>query len=187
MAGKQCACCGRFFPPEPRAGGHQKVCALGSCRREWQRRKYRGWIKGHPAHAASRRGKIRAWAAASTYWRRYRVRNAKYRERERRRMAAKRRTAAHVAKQDATDAFAIEKLLAARSCDEKTVAKQTAVAGISVEKQRMDTPIRLETVAKQTAVARRLDLVVEYLILRDGVANKLPSTWTGPARDNVSA
>jgi len=100
-------------------------------------------------------------------------------------MVANRRAAARVAKQDAIAAMGIEKLLAARSPGAKTVAKQTAVAGISVEKPPMDVSGGPETVAKQTAVARRVDLIVDYLILRDGVAKQGSWTEVGPTGDNV--
>jgi hypothetical protein len=148
MVRKRCLCCGRWYRPDARAARVQKSCALLACRAQRRLRKQRSWLKRHPGYGASRRPKIRAWAAEYVdYWRQYRADNAEYRERERRRMRLKRRGMSRV-------------------------AKQTEIGQILVEKLRMVKAGRPETVAKQTAIDRRVDDLVEVLIWKEAVAKQ---------------
>lgn len=147
---KICRYCGRKFRPDPRAVGNQRCCGREPCRRERRRRKWQSWIKRHPDYrkAADQRNKTKAWSKTyPDYWRQYRAANAEYRERERRRMVAKRRRA-------------------------RRVAKQAGIGKIAVGKLRKIESRGPKTVAKQTGIARRLDGVVQFLLWKEAVAKQ---------------
>jgi len=147
---RTCRYCGRKFQPDPRAIESQQCCGREKCRRERQRRKWHDWNKRNPNYrkAPDVRNKTHAWAKCyPDYWRQYRATNAKYRERERLRMAAKRRKARRVAKQTRRREVAVEKL------------------------RKLESP-GPKTVAKQTGIARRVNGVVQFLLWKEGVAKQ---------------
>jgi len=142
--------CGRSYRPDPRTAVFQKSCRRDRCRRERRRRKSQSWRKRHPDHhkSQSSRNKTVAWAKTyPDYWKCYRAKNGDYRERERRRMNAKRRR-------------------------NRRVAKATAITEIAVERLKMLQPHPGRRVAKRTAITRRMDAVVAYLIWRESVAKR---------------
>lgn len=145
---KRCAYCGRWFQPDPRIGRRQKACPRPECGRARRRQNWRSWSKRRPDFPATRRHKVRAWAkACPDYWAGWRKDHPAYREREKRRMLAKRRRA-------------------------RRVAKQTAMPEIAVGKLRDIQAMGPEAVAKQTASSRQMEEVVEFLLWKEGVANQ---------------
>jgi hypothetical protein len=102
--------------------------------------------KKNPQRDKNRRHKIRAWAMAfQQYWQHYRLTHSAYRERERQRMAHKRRRLKSVAKREEWRRAAVEKLNA--------IAAQT--------------PAR---VAKRDVWDRRVGGLVNFLFWKEGVA-----------------
>jgi hypothetical protein len=150
MAANRCRVCGRYFRPDPRKRGwnKQRTCGRDSCRQEQSRRKYQDWIKRHPGYQASRRLKVRGWAAAyPNYWRQYRRGHRQYTDRDnQRRLASKKRS--------------------------QRSAKQTVRRGILVEKLLAVKGFRAGGSAKQTVIARRVDALVDVLIWREGSAKQ---------------
>ena len=145
---KTCLFCGRSYSPDPRTAAFQKACPRDVCRRERRRRQWQSWQKRHPNYrkSESSKNKTKAWAKTNPdYWRRYRAEHEPYREREKHRMAAKRRKVRRVAKTTARQRISVERLL---------------------ELETMLGP----GVAKPTAIARRVDALVSYLLWREGVA-----------------
>ncbi len=145
---KRCVYCDRRFQPDPRTAKYQKTCPRQGCRRERERQKLRHWRKLHPDRAVKWAPKVRAWAKSyPVYWQQWRADpdHRDYRERERRRMRAKRRKACRV-------------------------ANETGMAKVAVEKLRGIQAERPETVANETTMSRRLDAVVEFLLWKEAVA-----------------
>lgn len=150
MAASRCRYCGRFFRPDPHQGWRQRNCGRAPCRRAHKSRRNRDWWGRHPSYDQSRRLKLRAWAASyPCYWRRYRAKQAAYRERERQRMRRRRAGLRRVAKQAASRQIAVERLLAARGPERKTVAKQAALS-------------------------RRVEGLFGFLLWKEGVAKQGP-------------
>lgn len=148
VASKRCLNCRRRFQPDPRAARQQRACAREPCRRARRRLKLRSWRKRHPGSAAPSPAKVRAWAAAyPDYWRQWRAKHPGYREREKRRLRAKRRRG-------------------------RRVANVTGMAEIAVEKLRGLAAAGPQGVAKETGLSRRVDGVVEFLIWKEGVAKQ---------------
>jgi hypothetical protein len=159
MAAHRCRPCGRFFRPDVRKRGKskQKTCGRTACRRANDRCRRRDWIGRHLGYEASRGLKQRSWAQAyPSYWRRRRLRDAAYRERERERMRLKRRRARRAAKQTVMREILVEKLLAVKQKGRKTVAKQTVMA-------------------------RRVDALVDVLVWKERVAQQRVMARAGPA------
>lgn len=140
MRSQHCRICGRPFLPDPRIGPRQKVCSRARCRRERKRRELRRWRDLHPDRARRYQPKVRAWAKAyPDYWRQYRAGHAGYRERERQRMARKRR-------------------------GRKLVAKETSMRQILIEKVRaMDMVGSPHRVANETPILRRMNAIEDCL------------------------
>lgn len=156
MKTKRCRYCGRAFKPDPRTALFQKCCGRGRCVQARSRQKLRRWRKLYPEHARRWQTKVRAWAKAyPDYWRRYRAKHADYRERERRRMARKRRGQKRVAKVTAIRAILDEKVRAIdRAAGPKTVAKETPILRrVAAIEDCLRSTVAAVCVAKQTPMA----------------------------------
>lgn len=109
---KHCSFCGRLLEPNPRAQV-QKCCGRPECQRVRKRQNLKRWRVLHPEHSTRYEGKERAWAKAfPDYWRSYRAGHLDYREREKRRMALKRRRQKRVANETGWKQVLVEKLRA---------------------------------------------------------------------------
>lgn len=145
---KICRYCGRKFRPDPRTASFQKACSQAKCKKARQRQNHRAWVARHPNHDSDRAQEKRVWSKVyPRYWRRYRARSPAYQDREKRRMAAKRRR-------------------------ERRVANQITRRKIAVEKLRKIESQGAKTVANQITMARRVDEVVQFLFWKEGVANQ---------------
>ena len=101
---RRCRQCRRPFRPKPQTAYKQKTCSRKACQRRRHLQGCRVDHKKRPERDRKRRHKIRAWAMAfQHYWRHYRCTHPAYRERERQRMARKRRRLKNVAKRDVCD------------------------------------------------------------------------------------
>lgn len=144
---RKCRCCRRRFRPRPQTP-KQKTCSRRACQRSRHRKDCVVWREKNPTYDHRWRSKKRGWAKAyPDYWQQYRAAHAEYAARERERMRRKRRGAVHVANQDAWRTIAVEKLAA--------IAAKTP-----------------ETVANQDVCDRRVGDMLDFLIWKEGVANR---------------
>ena len=157
---RRCRQCKRRFRPRPQTTYKQKSCSRSACQRRRHLQGCRVDHKKRPERDRKRRPKIRAWAMAfERYWRQYRAGHPVYRERERRRMAAKRRRLGRVAKRDERRQIAVDKLNA--------IAAQ-----------------RPACVAKPDECDRRVGGLVNFLFWKEGVAKPDESLAMSPAPHN---
>jgi len=146
MSEKRCAYCARHYEPYARAVGRQKHCGLSECRRRHKRARDRAWRSKDAEWCQARQVKIREWARERQYWQRWRSKHPEYRRREALRM--RRRRAEAVAKQEVLLSDPVGYL--------KRIRSESHTPGV----------------AKQDLLARRLDEVLEYLIVRERVAKQ---------------
>jgi len=144
---RRCRCCRRLFPSHPHTP-KQRTCSRRPCQKSRHQKDCVAWRKKNPVYDHRWRSKKRGWAKAyPDYWRHYRAAHPGYAAQERERMRRKRRRARRVANQDAWRTIAVEKLAA-------IAAKAT------------------ETVANQDVCDRRVDDMLDFLIWKEGVANR---------------
>ena len=146
MSEKRCPYCARQYEPYGRAVERQKHCGLSECRRKHKRTRDRAWRRKDAEWRKARQMKVRDWARERQYWQCWRSKHPEYRSREALRMRRKR---------------------------EKAVAKQEVLLSDPVgylKRIRYGPP--MPGVAKQDLLARRLDEVLEYLIVRERVAKQ---------------
>lgn len=156
---KRCRCCRRSFRPH-RHTPKQKTCSRPACQRSRHRKDCVVWRKKNPTYDHRWRSKKRGWAKAyPDYWRHYRQAHPDYAARERERMRRKRQAARRVANRDACRKMAVEKL-----------------AAIAVR-----TP---GNVANRDAYDRRVDGVLDFLLWKEGVANRDASLTGAVLADN---
>lgn len=146
MSEKLCLYCGRQYEPYARAVERQKHCGLSECRRKHKRARDRAWRSQDAEWCEARQVKVRDWARERQYWQRWRSKHPEYRRREALRMRRKRAEA--VAKQDVLLSDPVGYL--------KRIRYGRPMPGV----------------AKQDLLARRLDEVLEYLIVRERVAKQ---------------
>ena len=153
---RRCVHCKRHFQSDPRSARFQRFCSERACRRARQRRKLMRWRALHPNHAQRYAPKARAWAKAyPDYWRRYRAEHSDYRERERRRMAAKRRRQKRAP---------LRGTVPCRPLSEWDVANETAMRRVVVEKLRaLDALEKPGSVANETPILRRVLAIEDCL------------------------
>lgn len=156
MAIPLCRYCDRPFRPDPRIGEAQKVCGRSACQRARKRAKLRRWRTLHPDHAQSTSAKQQAWAKAyPDYWRQYRRSHPDYYERD----LARRRKAYRSA---------------------RSSAKETLIKDISRRKlEALETLQTPDVSAKETPIARRMELVVDYLVWKARSAKESPMEVAG--------
>ncbi len=146
MSEKRCPYCGGQYEPYARAVERQKHCGLSACRRKHRRARDRAWRRKDAEWRGARQVKVRDWAGERQYWQGWRSKHPEYRGREALRMRRKR--------QDA-------------------VAKQEVLLGDPLGYlERIRYGRQMPGVAKQDVLARRLDEVLEYLIVRERVAKQ---------------
>lgn len=146
MSEKLCLYCGRQYEPYARAVERQKHCGLSQCRRKHKRARDRAWRSQDAEWREARQVKVRQWARERQYWQHWRAKHPEYRRREALRMRRKRAEA--VAKQDVLLSDPVGYL--------KRIRYGRPMPGV----------------AKQDLLARRLDEVLEYLIVRERVAKQ---------------
>ena len=153
---KRCRVCGELFIPHPQTAKIQKTCLKESCRKAWQLRKYRRWIKQNQDYPKKRRNKINAWAKAyPNYWQDYRNNNPDYVLKDNKRRARTLRRSRRSAKQTAWQESALDKLrtiqaLMPAGCSAKQTAWDPRVDGLlDFLLSRGTTPLS----AKQTVLA----------------------------------
>ena len=146
MSEKRCPYCAQHYEPYARAVERQKHCGLSECRRKHKRARDRAWRSKDAEWCQARQVKVRDWARERGYWQRWRSKHPEYRSREALRMRRKREQA--VAKQE--------------------VLRSDPVGYLKRIRYGRQTP----GVAKQDVLARRLDEVLEYLIVRERVAKQ---------------
>ena len=146
MSEKRCPYCARHYEPYARAVERQKHCGLSECRRKHKRARDRAWRRKDAEWREARQVKVREWARERQYWQRWRSKHPEYRSRESLRM--KRKRAEAVAKQE--------------------VLRSDPVGYL----KRIRYGRQMPGVAKQDVLARRLDEVLEYLIVRERVAKQ---------------
>ena len=146
MSEKRCPYCRRQYEPYARAVERQKHCGLSECRRKHKRARDRAWRSNDAEWRQARQVKVGDWARARRYWQCWRAKHPEYRSREALRMRRKRG---------------------------KAVAKQEVLLSDPVGYlKRIRYGPKLPGVAKQDLLARRLDEVLEYLIVRERVAKQ---------------
>jgi len=146
MSEKRCPYCARHYEPYARAVKRQKHCGASACRRKHKRARDRAWRSKDAEWRQARQVKIREWARERQYWQSWRSKHPEYRSREALRMRRKR---------------------------EKAVAKQEVLWSDPVGYlKRIRYGPQMPGVAKQDVLARRLDEVLEYLIVRERVAKQ---------------
>ena len=146
MSEKRCPYCAQHYEPYARAVERQKHCGLSECRRKHKRARDRAWRSQDAEWRQARQVKVGDWARERQYWQRWRAKHPEYRSREALRMRRKRADA---------------------------VAKQEVLLSDPVGYlKRIRYGRQMPGVAKQDVLARRLDEVLEYLIVREGVAKQ---------------
>lgn len=146
MSEKRCSYCGRQYEPYGRAVERQKHCGALECRRKHKRARDRVWRSQDAEWRKARQAKVREWARERQYWSGWRSKHPEYRRREALRMKRKRA---------------------------EGVAKQAGLLSDPLgylERIRYGTPP--SGVARQEGLARRLDEILEYLIVRERVAKQ---------------
>lgn len=146
MSEKRCPYCAQHYEPYARAVERQKHCGGSACRRKHKRARDRAWRSKDAEWRQARQVKVRDWARARQYWQRWRAKHPVYRSREALRLRRKRADA--VAKQE--------------------VLRSDPVGYL----KRIRYGRQMTGVAKQEVLARRLDEVLEYLIVRERVAKQ---------------
>ena len=146
MSEKRCPYCDQNYAPYARAVERQKHCGQAACRRKHKRARDRAWRNNDAQWRQARQVKVRQWAQDRRYWQQWRAQHPEYRCREVLRMRRKRKEA--VAKQD--------------------VLLSDPVAYLKQIRYGLVQP----GVAKQDVLARRLDEILEYLIVRECVAKQ---------------
>jgi len=146
MSEKRCPYCARHYEPYARAVERQKHCGASACRGKHKRARDRAWRSKDAEWCQARQVKVGEWARARQYWQSWRSKHPEYRSREALRMRRKREKA--VAKQE--------------------VLRSDPVGYLKRIRYGRQTP----GVAKQDVLARRLDEVLEYLIVRERVAKQ---------------
>ena len=146
MSEKRCPYCARGYEPYARAVECQKHCGLSECRRKHKRARDRVWRSKDVEWRQARQVKVGEWARERQYWQSWRSKHPEYRSREALRMRRKRQGA--VAKQEVLRSDPLGYL------------------------ERIRYGPKLPGVAKQDVLARRLDEVLEYLIVRERVAKQ---------------
>lgn len=145
---KRCERCRSWFDPHPPKRDIQRFCSRQGCQRERHRVACQVFYRADPHCDDKRREKIRGWARRyPDYWRRYRAAHGAYRERERKRMHAKRSGVDRVAKRDAWKEIAVEKL--------RDIQAQAP-----------------EFVAKRDGCDRRVDQLLDYLVWKETPQNE---------------
>ena len=142
---KRCPYCGQWYEPYARAAERQKHCGQAECRRKHKRAVDRAWRLEDPEWRAERQAKARDWARERQYWRIWRAEHPGYREREALRMRRNRVEA---------------------------VAKQEGLLKDPVGHLKRIRFGQACCVAKQEGLERRLDEVLDYLIVRERVAKQ---------------
>jgi len=146
MSEKRCPYCGQSYEPYARAVERQKHCGLLACRRKHKRARDRAWRSNDAEWRKARQVKVRDWARERQYWQGWWSKHPEYRSREALRMRQKRAEA---------------------------VAKQEVLLSDPVGYlKRIRYGPQMPGVAKQELLARRLDEVLEYLIVRERVAKQ---------------
>ena len=145
---KRCEHCRQWFDPHPPKREVQEFCSRRACQRERHRQACLAFHREDPHCDDKRRETIRRWARRyPDYWRNYRATHGVYRERERKRMRAKRGSVENVAKRDAWKELAVEKL--------RDIQAQGP-----------------EFVAKRDACDRRVDQLLDYLVWKETPQNE---------------
>lgn len=145
---KRCEHCRGWYKPYVRRRHIQQFCSRRLCQRERHRLACVVFRRSDPECDGQRRGKIRDWARQyPDYWRGYRAEHPAYRERERRRMQAKRGHVIRVAKRDVLRQMAVERL--------RDIQAQGA-----------------EFVAKRDVLDRRVEGVLEFLVWKETSQNE---------------
>ena len=146
MSEKRCPYCGRQYEPYARAVERQKHCGLSGCRKKHKRARDRAWRSQDAEWRQARQVKVRDWARERQYWSGWRSKHPEYRRREELRMKRKR---------------------------SEGVAKQAGLLSDPLGYlERIRYGSELWGVAKQEGLARRLDEIVDYLIVRERVAKQ---------------
>ena len=57
---RPCACCGKWFRPDPRVGDRQRTCATAECRKWRRARAQAAWLSRQPEYMIARRIQERA-------------------------------------------------------------------------------------------------------------------------------
>lgn len=141
MREKRCAYCGQNYQPYVRAVKRQRHCGASACRRKHKRARDRVWRSQDAEWRQARQVKVREWARERQYWKRWRAEHPEYRRLQALRMKQKRAEA--VAKQEVLRSDPLGYL--------KRIGSESRPSGV----------------AKQDLLARRLDEILEYLILRE--------------------
>src|SRR5687767_15163635 len=142
MSMKRCMVCGEPFQPHPRTRRFQKACGKPACRKRRKHEADRRWRSKNSDYGASRRGKLRQWAAAyPDYWRHWRATHPGYTKRNREQSLERmRRSRLMFAKQDAI------------RCDPIGYLEGLRVGLLF---------------AKQDAIARPIEGILSYLVARE--------------------
>ncbi len=146
MSEKRCPYCGQSYEPYARAVERQRHCGLSECRRKHKRARDCAWRSNDAEWRRARQVTVRDWVRERQYWQCWRLKHPEYRSREALRMKQKR--AAAVAKQEVLLSDPVGYL------------------------KRIRYGRQMPGVAKQDVLARRLDEVLEYLIVRERVAKQ---------------
>ena len=146
MSEKRCPYCGQSYEPYARAVERQKHCGLSECRRKHKRARDRAWRSKDAEWRKARQVKVGEWARARQYWQRWRAKHPEYRSREA--LRRKRKRAQAVAKQEVLLSDPVGYL--------KRIRYGRQMPGVAI----------------QDVLARRLDEVLEYLIVRERVAKQ---------------
>ncbi|MBI4801026.1 MAG: hypothetical protein HY796_00720 [Elusimicrobia bacterium] len=143
---KRCRFCRNWFPHDPRTE-RQICCEKPECRKQRKITANRRWRLNNPDYDKSRAGKKRIWARGRGYWRYYRQTHPAYvaADNKRRRKAYK---------------------------NHKFSANQDAIAKIALEKLASIRDIIPNPSANQDMIARRGDVIVDYLFLKESSANR---------------
>lgn len=143
---KRCKFCHDWFTCNPRTE-HQICCEKPECRKQRKIAAKRLWWRNNPDYDKSRADKKLKWAHRRDYWRYYRRTHPAYAaaDNKRRRKAYK---------------------------DQKFSANQDAITKIAVGKLESIRNIVPNPSANQDMIARRVDVIVDYLFLKEPSANQ---------------
>ena len=143
---KRCKFCRNWFTCNPRTE-HQICCEKPECREQRKIAAKRLWWRNNPDYDKSRADKKLKWARRRDYWRYYRQTHPAYAaaDNKRRRKAYK---------------------------NQKFSANQDAITKIAVGKLESIRDIIPNPSANQDMIARRVDIIVDYLFLKEPSANQ---------------
>ena len=143
---KRCKFCRTWFTCNPRTEP-QICCEKPECREHRKIAAKRLWWRNNPDYDKSRAGKKLKWARGRDYWRYYRRTHPAYAaaDNKRRRKAYK---------------------------NQKFSANQDAITKIAVGKLESIRDIIPNPSANQDMIARRVDIIVDYLFLKEPSANQ---------------